>query len=216
MSEPTAAPLRKDLAYQQLKLLLSTGRLESGQALSERQAALRLGLGLAPTRSAIERLKAEGLLLDSPNTGLVVPELSISTVLDFYETRMVLERHIVQSVAGRVSDELLARLRRALDEQDECARAGDATLFQRLDMEFHLELATCHGNQEMVRVLERLRDRMDRFVHQIVGRHPERIAVSAGQHRDIVAALGVGDGAEAVRRLEGHLRWGRDLMFARD
>ncbi|EJZ19892.1 GntR family transcriptional regulator, partial [Rhizobium sp. Pop5] len=72
--------LLRDEAYQTIKEFLLTE--ESEEVLSERTLASRFKLGLAPVRSAVERLRAEGLLTAMMNSGLRLPEITAREILD--------------------------------------------------------------------------------------------------------------------------------------
>lgn len=209
-------PLLKQLAYDRLKDLLLGDGLAPGETLSERRIAEMFGMGLAPVRSAIERLKAEGLLEDAPNTGFVVPHLSLAAVHDFYETRIVIERHIVGEVVGRITNQDCTDLAALIDRQADCAARQDARGFQALDIELHLLLARRHGNREMMDILENLRNRMDRFTRRINEVNPRGLLTSCEQHREILGALADRDGARAAQLMQAHLEWGRSSMLSRD
>src|ERR1700677_316333 len=65
--------LLKDEAYATIRdfLVRTEG---SDHMLSERALAARLGLGLGSVRSALERLRVEGLISVAPNSGLRLPD----------------------------------------------------------------------------------------------------------------------------------------------
>ena len=204
----------KDEAYDTIRDYL-LGE-EDGEVLSERILAARLGLGLGPLRSALGRLRAEGLVVVAPNSGLRLPEITAREIIDFYEMRMVVECHIVAQLAGRLSDEQSARLEQVLTEQEHAARVRDTIRYHRLDLDFHTLLTECHGNPEMVRALGQLRNKMYRLSRRLHRTHPERLAVNAAQHRGIVEAICSGDAGEARGRMNTHLVWGRAFTLDPD
>ncbi len=204
----------KDEAYDTIRDYL-LGE-EDGGMLSERILAARLGLGLGPLRSALERLRAEGLIAVAPNSGLRLPEITAREIIDFYEMRMVVECHIAAHLAGRLSDEQSAQIERVLTEQEHAARVRDTIRYHRLDLDFHTSLTECHGNPEMVRALGQLRNKMHRLSRRLHRTHPERLAVNAAQHRGIVEAIRSGDADEARGRMSTHLVWGRAFTLDPD
>jgi DNA-binding GntR family transcriptional regulator len=201
----------KDVAYIKIKSFL----FEDGEerVYSERNLALGLDIGLGSVRSAIERLKAEGLIAVLPNSGIRVPELSAHTIIDFYELRSVIESHVVASVAGQLPSSRKDQVEAILNKQQECVDRGRVDDYHDLDMAFHIALAELHGNQEMVNTLTRLRDKMFRLSRRLHQDHPERLAVNCGQHRAIWQAICAGDGAKAQGLLQSHLRWGRSCTL---
>lgn len=207
--------LRKDEAYGMLRdHLFAASAVDP--ALSERSLAAQLGLSLGPVRSALERLRAEGLITVSPNSGIRLPEITAREVLDFYEMRMVMECHIVASLAGRLSAEQSGQLEDIIAEQEDSASRRDTTRYHQLDLDFHTALTELHGNAEMVRALRHLRDKMYRLSRRLHNAHPERLTVNAAQHRGIMEAVRDGNAREARRRMQTHLIWGRAFTLDPD
>lgn len=199
-------------AYDGIKALLLDSQ-GSGAAFSERQLSAQLGLGLAPIRAALSRLRAEELIVVVPNAGIRLPDLPPRAILDFYELRTALETHVVSALAARGVAARLGPIRELLDEQEACVRAGDAKAYHHKDMAFHRALAELHGNAEIVRVLSGLRDRMQRLSSVLHAGHPDRLSANFGQHVAILDAIAAGDAAAAVGRLRDHLSHARDLVM---
>ena len=207
--------LLKDEAYVGLKqFLLETEGTD--QALSERGLAARLGLGLGSVRSALERLRAEGLIAVSPNSGIRMSEVDARGIVEFYEFRLVVEAYVVANLAGRLSEKQRDGLERVIADQELAAREGDTVSYHRLDLDFHAMLAEFHGNAEMVHAMRRLRDRMYRLSRRMHRAHPERLAPNAAQHRLIMEAVRDGDPVRARSEMERHLEWGRSFTLDPD
>ncbi|MBV9656002.1 MAG: GntR family transcriptional regulator [Acetobacteraceae bacterium] len=209
-----ARPLLRDEAYAKIKAHLLQENPDAFY--SERALAARLGLGLAPVRSALERLRAEGLILVSPNSGFRLPEIAAREILDFYELRLVIECHVVRSLAGRLSDAQANQIEDILDEQETSAASGNTGRYHVLDLEFHTVLAAFHGNPEMERALRQLRDKMYRLSRRMHRAHPERLVTNAAQHRGIFDAVRAGKVDEAEVRMRSHLDWGRRFTLDPD
>ena len=203
--------LLKDEAYTMVRDFL-LGEDADG-VLSERVLAARLGLGLGPLRSAVERLRTQGLISVAPNSGLRVPDVTAKEIIDFYEMRMVVECHIAASLAGRLTPDQSDRLEVILVEQEQSATTYDTVRYHQLDLDFHTVLADFYGNAEMVRALSQLRDKMYRLSRRLHGSHPERLSVNAAQHRGIVEAIREGNSPEARSRMNTHLTWGRGFTL---
>ena len=206
--------LLKDEAYTKIRELLLDQTSEA--SFSERALAARLELGLGSVRSAIERLRADGLIGVSPNSGIRMPEITSREILDFYELRMVIECHVAKSLAGCLSAGQSQRIDDVLLEQEASAASGDTARYHRLDLEFHTALAELHGNSEMEHALQRLRDKMYRLARRMHHAHPERLVVNAAQHRAIFEAVRNGHAEEAYQRMKTHLDWGRRFTLDPD
>jgi DNA-binding GntR family transcriptional regulator len=198
--------LLKDEAYSKIRTLLLQG--DSEQTYSERALAASLDLGLGSVRSALERLRADGLIVVTANSGIRLPDITSREILDFYELRMVIECRVVASLAGCLSVEQARAIERILSEQEATAASGETMRYHQLDLDFHTVLAECHGNAEMEHALRRLRDKMYRLARRMHGAHPERLAVNAAQHRGIFEAVREGNAEAAQARMKTHLDWG--------
>lgn len=206
--------LLRDEAYTAIKEYLFAE--ESEEALSERMLAARLNLGLGPVRSAVERLRAEGLLTAMMNSGLRLPDITAREILDFYEMRMVIETHVVASLTGKLSRDQFKQLDEILNEQDSCAQSRNTIRYHQLDLDFHTTLAELHGNSEMVRTLQQMRDKMHRLSRRLHRTHPERLSLNAQQHRAIVDAIREGEADKSRNRMQAHLAWGRAFTLDPD
>jgi DNA-binding GntR family transcriptional regulator len=210
-AEVCSPSLHRDKAYIKIKTLLFDETAD--RVYSERQLATSLRLGLSSVRSALERLRAENLISVVPNSGIRVPELTPHAIIDFYEFRAIVESHVVASVAGRLKDTQISRVDSILSQQAECVENARSEDYHDLDMQFHIALAEFHGNQEIVRNLWQLRDKMYRLSKRLHQSHPERLGINAEQHREIWREICLGDGVKAVELLQAHLRWGRNCTL---
>ena len=212
---PAGRVLLKDGAYSSIKDFLF--RTEgTQQALSERALAARLGLGLGPVRSALERLRVEGLIVVAPNSGIRLPDVTAREIIEFYEVRLVVEAYIVTSLAGRLSTAQIRHLETIITEQAQTAAEQNTDRYHQLDLDFHMAFAEFHGNAEMVHALRRLRDKMYRLARRMHREHPERLVLNAAQHRGILEAVRDGDALQARQRMETHLGWGRSFTLDPD
>ena len=75
-SQRPATSTQQDSTYDRLRQWLGLGRFLPGERLKIRQVAAELGVGVMPVRAALQRLSAEGALVNSPNCGVAVPRLS--------------------------------------------------------------------------------------------------------------------------------------------
>jgi DNA-binding GntR family transcriptional regulator len=199
--------LLKDEAYLKIRTFLL--QQDAEETFSERSLAATLEIGLGPVRLAVERLRVDGLIIVSPNSGLRLPEITSKDILDFYEFRMLIECHTVEALAGCLTSEQCATVEEILDEQDATARNGDTVRYHQLDLSFHTALTDFHGNPEMSHALRRMRDKMYRLARRMHGAHPERLEVNAGQHRAIFEEVRGGNAELARQRMKTHLDWGR-------
>lgn len=205
--------LQKDQAYVAIKqLLFDQGDTQA--IFSERYLASELQLGLASIRSALERLRSEGIVDMIPKAGIRLPQITHSEVMEFFEMRFVIEPHVAKGLAQRVTKAQQDDLKALIADQKQAARLRDTLSYHRLDLEFHDTLARFYGNREMVRALGQMRDKMYRLSRLIHTTHPDRLMTNAEQHERVVDAICAGRPDQAKEAMEVHLRWGRDVNIA--
>jgi GntR family transcriptional regulator, rspAB operon transcriptional repressor len=168
-----------------------------------------------PVHAALERLEGEGLVTVTAQQGIIVRAISTEEIVDHFEIREALETLVVSRLAGRMTAEQAGRLRRNLAEHRRAVRQGDIAEHIRIDSEFHLILCEFHGNQEILRALCLIRDKIYRVMHHISTRFPERMKGSLAEHEAIASALLSGNGPAAAERMTDHLRNGLQSVFSR-
>ncbi len=84
----TPAPTLQDQTYVQLRQWVTVGRFLPGERLKIHAIAQQLGVGVMPVRAALQRLAAEGALVNVPHAGMLVPKLSLAEFDDVLQTRV--------------------------------------------------------------------------------------------------------------------------------
>jgi DNA-binding GntR family transcriptional regulator len=210
----TVKTLLKERAYLEIKRYIQSDEISPGDFLSERKLASRLGMSKTPVKAALDRLEAEGFVAVSPQQGIVVRDVSIHEIADQFEIRQALESFVLRSVAGRLSSEEAARVRKNLREQSLAVRNGDFALAALLDAKFHLLFCEFLGNREIIRVMLQLREKMHRVVTRVFESTPERLNAGFREHGEIAQAVIDGDAKRAVASFEEHLNCGKQLLLS--
>lgn len=211
---PVARHLLKDQAYERIKRKLLNDEYPPGTFLSERQLALHLGMSKTPVKAALERLESEGFITVSPQQGIVVRQLSISEIADQYEIRVALESYTVRTLAGRLTSEQAERVRANLAAQARLRGSGKVTEGVELDAEFHSQFVEFLGNREILRVMDQLRERMQRVISRVFRLNPTRIETSHDEHVAIATAVLDGNGDRAAKLMWTHLDLGKRLLLS--
>jgi len=210
----TPRGLLKERAYEEIKRRLLNNDYPPRSFLAERQLAEQLGMSKTPVKAALERLEHEGFITVSPQQGIVVRDLAVDEIADQYEIRAALETYTVRSVAGKLTAEQVGRLKANLKAQERIRGKGEVRRGVELDAEFHAFFAECLGNQQILRVMVQLRERMQRIITTVFQLNPTRIDSSYDEHRAIADAVIGGNGAEAARLIERHLEVGKQLLLS--
>ncbi len=213
-SLPQLRTLLKDRAYTELKAMIQSGVFPPNTFLSERQLVLKLGMSKTPIRSALEHLEAQGLVVVSPQQGIVVKELSAREITELFDMRAAIEPYLVSRLAGRtIGRDQFQQIEESLKRQSEAADADDAIAATRLDIEFHTLLAEILDNREATAWLERCFDKLHRSILQINKLATNRLHKSRDDHETITRAIRANDAEIAAKVMIEHLDYGRKFLL---
>lgn len=196
-------------AYQQLRQMAMTFQIRPDERVNEVELAERLEISRTPIREALNRLVAEGLLV-THSRGFSARKLIPKEVADLYEARAEVEATIVRLACVRVSDDDLARLEKFVTESiAEREEAGIDRLVQ-LDVAFHEHLALLSRNDELLRVLRSINDRIY-FIRWI--NMDGRRKTTQGEHWKVFELLKRRDAASAEEQLRKHILLRNDQIL---
>ena len=204
-SKSASAQSLNDIAYARIKDDIIACALQPGEEISEGLLVARYGMSKAPVRSAMMRLRQEGLIVSRGRQGNAVSPVTLRDIQEIFQLRLVLEVTAVRLAAGKVD---AARLR-ALNEAAHAAYpAGDAAgqaAYLRANREFHRYVAESTGNQRLVTLVMGLMEQHERIVH--LGLAMQRREHEFHHfHDDLVTALIEGDAERAALLTERALR----------
>lgn len=161
-----AKPTQTERAYAALKKAILRGEIEEGNFLSEPEVMSRYRIGRTPYREACNRLHHEKLLEAVPHRGYLVPEVSYQAVGAIFETRLILEGAIAELASARATGQDLEDLNRlaARPPQSGDPEQDFASLIHA-NSDFHLRLAKTARNSELVELLTRNLEKMERLMY---------------------------------------------------
>jgi DNA-binding GntR family transcriptional regulator len=203
----------KEQAYAKLKQQIIQGELTPSMLLSERRLVERLGMSKTPIRAALERLEAEHYVSITPRQGIVIREPSLREITDQFEIRFVLERHVLESLAGKLGADQAQRLTDNLRLQEDAAMRKDMAQSIRLDSAFHVLLCELLGNQEILRVMQQVHEKFARLAWLVFRKHVDRLEPSWREHCAIAEAVIRGNPGAAVEHLKNHLSHGKRALL---
>jgi GntR family transcriptional regulator, rspAB operon transcriptional repressor len=195
-------------AYAAIKQRILDFRYAPGERLSEAQLAKELGLGRSPIRSALAKLKSDGWIAVSPQSGTYVKSLTDREIADLVDLRLVLETHVTELAARAITDEELRRLRRAFSTffprgvANLNERAFDE--FNEFDALFHAALYRAAGNALISEILANLLDKVQ-WLKTSTRPSATRIRSGYTELRRILEALEARDARLAATRMREHI-----------
>ncbi|AEG93249.1 GntR family transcriptional regulator [Ramlibacter tataouinensis] len=195
-------------AYELLKQRVIAGAYAPGAQLKEEHIARELAISRTPIRAALKRLVQDGLATADAGRGVRVSEWTEFDIQETYELRGLLEGHAAElatrrggaALADRL-DELNARMERAL------AKGGDsmAGQLQEINAQFHRAILEASGSPRLRAMLAGLID-MPIVIRSYFISTRQDLVQSLHHHRDLAAAVRIGDPQLARQVMQLHLK----------
>jgi len=209
--DPEAPVKVSDRVYEAMKQEIITGQLPPGSIISELVLAKRYETSRTPVREACQFLQKDGLLEAVPHKGFFVAEITMKQVQDIYELRVVLEGTCARIAAERVT-------RAQLQELETLAKpiaftASNQQSFRRssdMNRLFHLQIAKITGNQEMIKILSNILDKITRAQYLEAKMAPMTVGP---EHEEIVRAIKGRDACGAEKAMVTHIQSSLDRLL---
>ncbi|MBP7337289.1 GntR family transcriptional regulator [Niveispirillum sp.] len=199
--------------------LILRGDVEPGERLSEPALAERLGISRTPIRAALARLEQEGLLERVPAGGHMPRRFTLEEAIDAIELRGVLEGTAARLAAERgVEPRRMIAINRVLDAIDAVItlHPADPPLdrYTALNAEFHELLSGLSGSETIEREIDRITRLpfaspsafLDKPGSAVV---PHSLVLAQAQHRTMIEAISLREGARAEAVAREHARLAR-------
>lgn len=210
MSVISREPLRSQIRSHLVGRLLS-GDFEPETHLNESDLTEELGVSRTPLREALLQLEFEGLLRSEPGKGFSVAPLERDEMEELFDIGIELES-LGLRMAGGVGDEALAEMQRINEERAELLRDnGDRDTLVELDNQWHRLLVSGCENDQLLELLQLVRNRLYRYVWAFEG-EMEEVESAIEDHEAMEAALEEGDVDAAVEHLRSHWSDGKEAM----
>ncbi|MBZ0147630.1 MAG: GntR family transcriptional regulator, partial [Pseudorhodoplanes sp.] len=135
--------------YEHLRRIVASGAVAPGQKFSTRALAEAFSLSATPTRVALKRLAAEGVLVGRPRSGFQVAPASAAAYRELLAIRLRLEGLAAKEAATRIVPASL----RAVETFHRMIAARPPTNASYLELNFALHFEIYHA-AEMPRLLD--------------------------------------------------------------
>lgn len=196
-------------AYRQLKEMAANYVIKPDSRLNEGELAKLLETSRTPLREALNRLVAEGFLTFHSGKGFFCRSLKPREIMDLYEARAAIECEAVRLAAIRADSAEVQALEMLLDQSHAEYQSGtDLVELVKMDEEFHTRLIALSGNEEMMRLLENMNDRIH-YIRLIdlktLSRRDGHEAVTTEPHRRILEAVKNKDPQVAQIEVRNHI-----------
>ena len=200
---------KSEAAYQELRARILDGRLAPGARVSTEALAEDLNISTTPLREAVRRLAADYLLEAPPHREILIPPLTTQRLQEIYELRLILDPLAAGKATTQARDEDVRAVRGLL----EAARTAQPAEWLAANRRFHRGIYSRCGNQILVRALDTLTDRSDRYL-QVLSRGVATVARADKDHDAIMDAFAGGKPREVEALVREHLRTSLDYLVS--
>ena len=153
MKTDSASTLQDD-TYDKLRHMLMLGRWLPGERLKINHLASELGVSQMPVRAALQRLAAEKALVNIPNCGVTVPQLTVAQFDDILQNRILLEGEAAYLGAQQLDAAGREYLLSLCRQMDAAIAADDVKGYLDANELFHLALYHAANSPLLLSLIE--------------------------------------------------------------
>jgi GntR family transcriptional regulator, transcriptional repressor for pyruvate dehydrogenase complex len=198
------------------------GEFKEGQKLSSQdKLALKMGVSRVTLREALHQLMLMGLIEMRQGSGTYIKSITPSTYMNSLSPALLMDRnsvnellearfHIESTVASlaakRAQPKEVLELKKILDAKRADLHAENLKDFAKRDVEFHMQVAKSAKNRVMLKVVQTIREVLFQFMADFFSAMPDTVYHAINYHNRIYHAVERGDGIEAKKWMEAHIR----------
>ena len=184
-------------AYQHLRELIITNKLDYQQIYSETKLSKELGISRTPFRDAIHRLAQEGYIDIIPSKGFMLHQINRKDIVETFQIRSALESYCTLQIAQVYTSRRAKKLFKLLDEiMEELENILNTTQsiedFCEYDFEFHKAIINFLENEQYSAIYESFLYRMRQLATLSLS-HKGRMKDTYDEHLSILDAMKSGN-----------------------
>lgn len=143
-----------EIAYEIIREKILKGDFEPGSRLREDLLAEEISISRTPVREAINRLVADGLIVNHARKGLYLIQPEDREIEDYIDIRSALEKLSVEKCIRNITDEHKEEIRTSLQKFKTALDDEDFVKCNTLDADFHITIARIAGSKKLLELLK--------------------------------------------------------------
>ncbi|MGM9531765.1 GntR family transcriptional regulator [Intestinibacter sp.] len=184
-------------AYDYIKDLILTHKLQEDEIYSETKIAKELGISRTPLRDAIHHLVEEGYIDIIPSKGFKLHKMTKQDVLDTFQIRSAIEGYctfyITKNYKTEECQQLFSYLEYLLFKQEQILNSSKSIEeFTPFDNKFHIEIVHHLKNQSFNKLFDMQLYRIKALATSSLS-HVGRMEDTLKEHKNIFNAMTSGD-----------------------
>lgn len=204
-------PLSTNL-YTELQEDILTGKLRSGEKLTEQKICNEYKVSRTPVREALRQLETDGLIENIPNRGAFVIGFSKQDIEDMYELRKAYEIQAVRWAIERITDEERSELEETFEFMEFYTMKNDINKMLNINMAFHQIIYNATHNRMLKQILSSYQVYL-KFCNPSNYYAPDYLATVLDEHRAIYEAFLAGDVEGGALAMRIHMDQSRNRKF---
>ena len=202
-----------EIAYARLKDIIIRGAFPPNEKMTVRSVAAALGVSTTPARDAINRLLAEGALVNEGPKTIVLPVLTEETLEEITATRLALEGLAAERSVAAIAPADVAALERLQVLINAGLDSGDYREVLRANQEFHFLIYRRCNWPRLVTMIESLWLRVGPSLNEL---YPDFAQTRRGvsNHMAALEGLRARNGAKVRKAIEQDIRDGNARLTA--
>ena len=198
-------------AYQTIKDNIINCTYLPGTIINEELIRETIGASRTPIRDALSRLEQEGLVKILPKKGIVISNITVKELNMLYESRLLLEPHVVKNYGSRILQETYLHYYQMYHnflEQDKKEYS-----YAEMDDSFHQLFINASENSYFINLYSTIESQIRR-TRMISGKTASsRLRLNVDEHLSIVESALKNDWEVASSAMKNHLINSKNVMF---
>ena len=202
MEKKTGKMNLKDMAYTIIREKIVNCDYMPNQFMTETELTEMIGVSRTPIREAINKLEQEGLVQVLPKRGIMIKEITLGTINDMFEVRILIEPYLAKTYGKNIPEKEIKR-QLEIASEDTISLYGKDSFIK--DNELHQLFYSASKNSYFEEIMHRsyaLNQRM-RILSGI--RSEVRLRETQEEHRKILNRLLNKEYGLAARYMREHL-----------
>jgi DNA-binding GntR family transcriptional regulator len=164
-----------------------------------------LGVGRSPIRTALLRLKAEGWIAISPQSGTYIRSMTRKEIRDVTDLRLILEMRVARDAAKLMTVEAVKKLQGEFRDKKRRIVNGDVDAFLKIDERLHSAIYEAADNKLISQILVGLRDKVQ-WLRRTGAVSSQRVQDSFAEIESLFQAIKKRDEKAAAQAMHSHLQ----------
>jgi DNA-binding GntR family transcriptional regulator len=204
-------PSLGEQVYGLIRQDIMTCALPPGSSFSEGILSDRYGVSKAPVRWALAALSRDSLVIASPRQGYTVVPVTVQSVRELFELRVILESASARLAAGRADIEKLKAIDAIVHKGYSAGDKRSQNRWLQANKDFHVEIARAAGNVRLLKMVNSTLEESERIFY-LQASIPNSTKPMGQDHQDLIKALAKCDGALSEQIAGRHVERSRDVV----